>query len=82
MNPPNSEQPLAGICHARGQNANLPPQWLIYITVNDLKQSMERCKSLGGKVLNEPTSAGGGSYAIIQDPEGAIAALYEAKSGG
>ena len=80
MSPPQSGQPVAGICHARGQNANLPAQWLIYITVDDLRQSMDRCKSLGGKVLREPTSAGGGRYAIIQDPAGAIAALYEAES--
>ncbi len=30
---------VAGICHIRGTNANLPPQWLIYITVEDVDQS-------------------------------------------
>src|SRR5438132_7184625 len=28
--------PVAGICHARAANADLPPVWLIYITVEDL----------------------------------------------
>ena len=33
-------EPAAGICHARGGNAHLPPQWLVYITVDDLDQSI------------------------------------------
>ena len=34
---------VAGICHARGANADLPAQWLIYITVEDLDHSMAEC---------------------------------------
>jgi predicted enzyme related to lactoylglutathione lyase len=41
---------VAGICHARGLNASVPPVWLIYITVTDLDVSMARCKELGGEV--------------------------------
>jgi hypothetical protein len=36
MNPPGAGQPVAGICHARGVNAGLPPVWMIYITVAEL----------------------------------------------
>ena len=42
----------AGICHARGGNAELPPQWLVYITVDDLDHSMAECERLGGSVLD------------------------------
>ena len=45
---------VAGICHAKGENANLPAQWLIYINVEDLDTSIERCQSLGGKVVQGP----------------------------
>ena len=31
MIPPNGDGPAAGICHARGANADLPPVWMIYI---------------------------------------------------
>ena len=31
--------PVAGICHRLGENSNLPPQWLIYITVADVNAS-------------------------------------------
>jgi predicted enzyme related to lactoylglutathione lyase len=30
MNIPGTDQAAVGICHARSQNAHLPPQWLIY----------------------------------------------------
>lgn len=73
-----SENPVAGVCHARGSNADLPPQWLIYITVADLSTSVERCVELGGTVVAPPRSLGGGSFAVIQDPAGAVAALYQA----
>lgn len=44
MLPPGAEKAAAGICHARGENASQPPQWLIYITVPDLDQSVQRCR--------------------------------------
>ena len=78
MNPPKSDQPAAGICHARGVNADLPAQWLIYITVADLDASIANCVKLGGKVIAGPKNMGDtGRYCIIQDPAGAVAALYE-----
>lgn len=78
MTAPATGEPAAGVCHARGTNANIPPQWLIYITVADLKQSMEQCTRLGGKVVHGPREAGGKAYCVIQDPAGAHAALIEA----
>ncbi|NIR47682.1 VOC family protein [candidate division KSB1 bacterium] len=77
MNAPQSGKPMVGICHARGSNADLPPQWLVYITVEDVDESAKRCVELGGKVLVEPKGmAGYGRYCVIQDPAGAVAALY------
>jgi len=40
MNQPADDKPVAGVCHARGENANLPAQWLIYINVPSLKRSL------------------------------------------
>jgi predicted enzyme related to lactoylglutathione lyase len=68
---------VAGICHARGGNADIPPQWLVYITVDDLDHSMAECVRLGGAVLVQPRSYADGRYCIIQDPAGAVCALYE-----
>jgi predicted enzyme related to lactoylglutathione lyase len=78
MHPPGNDKPVAGVCHARGDNADLPPQWLIYITVANLDQSLQRCRELGGSVLVGPKSMGSyGRLAVIQDPAGAVTALME-----
>jgi predicted enzyme related to lactoylglutathione lyase len=68
---------VAGICHRRGSNAELPAQWLIYITVDDLDHSIAECQRRGGSVLTPPRSYGGGRYCVIKDPAGAVCALYQ-----
>lgn len=78
MLPPGSKNPAAGICHARGENADLPPQWLIYITVPSLARSLKACVARGGKILRPAKSMGGSKMAVIRDPAGAVAALYQA----
>ncbi|WP_449536277.1 VOC family protein [Ferdinandcohnia sp. Marseille-Q9671] len=70
-------QPAAGICQRAGSLSELPPVWLVYFGVKDLKASLEECRSLGGKVLSEPQGEGRGSYAIIEYPVGAICALSQ-----
>src|SRR5580704_13598599 len=52
MNEAAAGRTVAGICHACGENAALPAQWLIYIAVADLEASMRLCAELGGKVLD------------------------------
>ncbi len=77
MLPPGAERPVAGVCHARGGNADLPPQWLAYVVVEDLDASLSACQELGGKVLTPTKSMEGARYAVIQDPAGAVLALYQ-----
>jgi len=77
MNQPADGQTVAGICHARGENAKLPPQWLIYINVANLRASLTKCRRLGGKVICPPRRMSGGRMAVIRDPAGAVAALFE-----
>ena len=73
---PGLDEPMAGICHARGQNAGLPAQWLMYVVVADLAASMAACTERGGRVLTEPRSAGKGArFCVIQDPAGAYVAI-------
>lgn len=80
MNQPGDGTTVAGICHARGGNASLPPQWLPYIIVADLDASLERCRALGGEVLLGPKAMGPRKrYAVIRDPAGAASALFESR---
>ena len=77
-NQPGDGKTVAGICHGRGGNAGQPPQWIIYIIVADLDESLKQCEASGGKIVRGIRSSGEGRYAVIQDPAGAVAALYEA----
>ena len=69
--------PVAGICHARGPNAHLPAQWLMYVSVEDLDGSIRECLRLGGKVIDGPRPVGKQRFCTIQDPAGAFLALIE-----
>lgn len=78
MTAPATGQGVAGVCHARGQNADLPPQWLVYVAVADLDESLRRCADAGGKaVTGIKGEAGTTRYCVIQDPAGAVLALME-----
>ncbi len=74
---PASGDAVAGICHARGSNAELPRGWLMYVVVSDVEASAQVCRDNGGKVLVEPRSLAGGRFCVIEDPGGATAALYQ-----
>ncbi|MGL5831589.1 MAG: VOC family protein [Candidatus Altimarinota bacterium] len=65
----------AGVCHKRGPNVDLPPQWIVYINVEDIGKSIEKCRQLGGKILKEVKNEEKIIYALIEDPAGAILAL-------
>jgi predicted enzyme related to lactoylglutathione lyase len=57
-----------------------PPQWLSYISVDSVNESAERARTLGGTVLMEPFDVlDVGRMAMVQDPTGAVVALWEAR---
>ncbi|CAN1500065.1 COG3324 Predicted enzyme related to lactoylglutathione lyase [Fimbriimonadaceae bacterium] len=64
---------VSGICHARGVNAGVPAQWLLYITVANLAESLEKVVANGGEIVYR---SNGGTMAVIKDPAGAVCALY------
>jgi hypothetical protein len=68
---------VAGVCHARGGNADVPPQWLMYVVVEDIDRSAVKCTELGGAVLVGPKPVSGGRFCVIRDPAGAVCALFQ-----
>ena len=81
MNKPADNQTVTGICHAKGGNSKLPPQWLIYITVDNVDESAKNCTEFGGKIISGPKDmAGYGRFCVIEDPAGAVCALFEPSS--
>lgn len=78
MMPAGTDQAVAGICHARGTNADMPASWMIYITVPDIDAAIAKCTELGGKVLLGP-KGDQARFCVIEDPAGATCALWETK---
>jgi uncharacterized protein len=83
MKLPATGEAVAGVCHARGANADLPSTWLMYVVVASLDGSLARCLGRGGRVIAGPKTMGAqGRYAVIADPAGAVVALFEPADAG
>jgi predicted enzyme related to lactoylglutathione lyase len=64
---------VAGVCHRRGDNASVPPGWMVYFTVANLDAAIEAAKAGGGELVHGP----GGGMAFVRDPAGNHFALYQ-----
>jgi predicted enzyme related to lactoylglutathione lyase len=77
MIPADGSDAVAGICHARGGNSDMPAQWLLYVSVEDIDESIRRAVELGGEVVNGPRAMGKSRFCVIRDPAGAVMGLIE-----
>ena len=74
-------RPVAALYQQDPAQQGLPPQWLSYISVNNADVAAHRALELGGTVLMEPFDVlGVGRMALLQDPTGAVVALWEPRS--
>jgi len=76
MNMPEGGETIAGVCHARGSNAKIPPQWMMYVEVADAESSANRVSELGGEIIVGPRVMGDKSYYVIRDPVGAVVTIF------
>ena len=57
-----------------------PPHWLLYFLVAQLEPALEQLKQGGGSVVVPATAIEKtGRFAVVQDPQGAFFALFEAQ---
>ena len=55
-----------------------PSSWLAYVVVDDVKKSTDKARSLGATVIADVTEVSNmGWFTIIQDPTGAMLALWQ-----
>jgi predicted enzyme related to lactoylglutathione lyase len=54
-----------------------PPGWLSYVSVQSADAAAARARELGGEVLLEPHDVGVGRGAFLQDPQGAMFAVWQ-----
>jgi len=72
----------AGALYELGpQQKGVPPHWNSYIRVSSADESAAKAKKLGGKIVTEPFDVmDHGRMANIQDPTGAVFAVWEPRS--
>jgi uncharacterized protein len=74
------EQQLGGMWTAPA-DVPMPPNWLYYIRVPNVDETVERVKALGGQVLNGPMDVPGGDrVAQCMDPQGAAFAVHATRN--
>jgi predicted enzyme related to lactoylglutathione lyase len=54
----------------------VPPHWLVYFGAEDIDASIATVEELGGAKMIGPIDIGIARIAIVQDPQGAVFALY------
>lgn len=80
------EDPVGGVMRLpeEAQQQGVPPHWLGYLGASDVDETVAKTEELGGEVLAGPESVDTGRWAVLQDPQGAVFALWssEEESGG
>lgn len=68
----NGDNMNAGMIEMTAEWGDIPPHWMVYLTVADCDATAEKVTALGGKVLVPPTDIPNmGRFAVVQDPQGA-----------
>jgi predicted enzyme related to lactoylglutathione lyase len=76
------DRAVGGMMKITPEMGPMPPNWLVYFTVEDVDASVERLQRLGGKVLMPAMDIPNvGRIATAQDPQGAAFALYRGAHG-
>ena len=71
-NPEENNEIISGICHRKGSNSKILAQWLNYVSVDNLKQSLENCLKLGGKTFDGPRKMGKDLFALYKTLPGHV----------
>ena len=77
MTLPDNDEAVAGICHAKGANKDLPATWMPYFIVENIETSLAAVIANNGRKLSEIKRYGKDAFCFIEDPAGATCALYE-----
>jgi hypothetical protein len=68
-----------GMFNRPPEMAGMPPFWMVYVNVKDVKKAVEIATKAGAFVKQPPMEVPGGMIAILGDPQGAAFAVH---SGG
>lgn len=77
-------EPYLGITNGGRNNGGIrpadppgtPPHWLVYFGIEDIDAGLAKVGELGGTTLAGPIDIQIARIGIVQDPQGAVFALY------
>jgi len=75
-----SQGPLGGVMRLpeEAEKMGTPPNWMGHVQVEDVDAAASKVKTLGGRVLKEPTDIPTvGRFAVIADPQGAVISMFK-----
>jgi predicted enzyme related to lactoylglutathione lyase len=74
------DRQVGALFQMRQEQAGLPPHWSAYVAVADADAAAAQAAKLGGKVIMAPFDVMDvGRMALIQDPQGAVVAVWQAR---
>jgi predicted enzyme related to lactoylglutathione lyase len=81
---PDSPEPYFSIKVGEANNGGIrelgppgtPPHWLAYFGVDDIDAGLAKVEELGGTKLVGPIDIGIAKLGVVQDPQGAVFAIY------
>ena len=68
---------FGGMFNRMPDMAGIPPFWLCYIDVKDVKKAVDTATRAGARLVRGPMEVPGGVIAILGDPQGAAFAVHE-----
>ena len=71
--------PVGGLVElpADERNAGTPPYWRSYVATPDVRATVQAAQGLGARVVKDATDIPGvGTYAVLEDPQGAMFAIF------
>jgi hypothetical protein len=74
------ERTVGALFQMGSEQAGMPPHWSAYVAVASADQAAKQAATLGARIVMEPFDVmEHGRMAVIQDPQGAMVALWQAK---
>ena len=73
----NGEASNGGVRRQSPQESGIPPNWIVYFTVENVDDAVGAVESAGGRTLAPAMELGPGRIAVVADPQGAAFALFQ-----
>lgn len=67
---------IGGMYKLEGTMSGVPPHWIPYLQVKDCDEAVAKAESLGGKTVVPAMDISVGRFAYVQDPQGAVFAVF------